>query len=41
MPDIRLLMTADAAGGIWTYALGMKQALSARADRYSQWKVGA
>src|SRR3954451_7539465 len=30
MPDIRLLMTADAAGGIWTYALGMKQALSAR-----------
>jgi glycosyltransferase involved in cell wall biosynthesis len=30
MPDIHLLMTADAAGGIWTYALEMAQALSAR-----------
>ncbi|MEA2833030.1 MAG: phosphatidyl-myo-inositol alpha-mannosyltransferase [Methylobacteriaceae bacterium] len=30
MPDIRLLMTADAAGGIWTYALETAQALSAR-----------
>jgi glycosyltransferase involved in cell wall biosynthesis len=30
MPDIHLLMTADAAGGIWTYALEMARALSAR-----------
>jgi glycosyltransferase involved in cell wall biosynthesis len=30
MPDIHLLMTADAAGGIWTYALEMAQALSVR-----------
>jgi glycosyltransferase involved in cell wall biosynthesis len=30
MPDIRLLMTADAAGGVWTYAVEVAQALSAR-----------
>src|SRR5438309_2060586 len=30
MPDIHLLMTADAAGGVWTYGLEMAQALSAR-----------
>ncbi|MBV9065544.1 MAG: glycosyltransferase family 4 protein [Methylobacteriaceae bacterium] len=30
MPDTHLLMTADAAGGVWTYALEMAQALSAR-----------
>jgi glycosyltransferase involved in cell wall biosynthesis len=30
MPDIRLLMTADAAGGIWTYALETARALSTR-----------
>lgn len=30
MPDIHLLMTADAAGGIWTYALETAEALSAR-----------
>src|SRR4051812_30238720 len=30
MRDIRLLMTTDAAGGIWTYALETAQALSAR-----------
>ena len=30
MPDIHLLMTADAAGGIWTYALETAQALSTR-----------
>ncbi len=29
MPDIRLLITADAAGGVWTYALEMARALSA------------
>jgi glycosyltransferase involved in cell wall biosynthesis len=30
MPDIRLLMTADAAGGIWTYALETARALAER-----------
>jgi glycosyltransferase involved in cell wall biosynthesis len=30
MPDIRLLMTADAAGGVWTYALEMAGALAER-----------
>jgi glycosyltransferase involved in cell wall biosynthesis len=30
MPDIHVLMTADAAGGIWTYTLEMARALSAR-----------
>jgi glycosyltransferase involved in cell wall biosynthesis len=30
MPDIRLLMTADAAGGIWTYALETAQGLAER-----------
>src|ERR1700744_4149597 len=30
MPDIRLLMTADAAGGVWTYAVEVAQELSAR-----------
>ena len=29
MPDIRLLMTADAAGGIWTYALETARGLCA------------
>lgn len=30
MRDIRLLMTADAAGGIWTYAIDTARGLSAR-----------
>jgi glycosyltransferase involved in cell wall biosynthesis len=30
MPDIHVVMTADAAGGIWNYALEMARALSAR-----------
>jgi glycosyltransferase involved in cell wall biosynthesis len=29
MPDMHLLMTADAAGGVWTYALETARALSA------------
>ncbi|MDQ1422179.1 MAG: hypothetical protein QOJ52_4141, partial [Acidimicrobiaceae bacterium] len=30
MRDIRLLMTADAAGGIWTYALETARGVAGR-----------